>query len=75
MMDFADNDGDLNEVLSNVPIDFDCNDIELSCSQWRICFSHAVINYAVPSICWSWHKIKHWFSQSTVGLIHKNKNL
>ena len=70
-------DGDLNEVLSHVLIDFDCNDIELSCSQWRICFSHAVINnyYVVPSICWSRHKIKCWFSQSTIGLIHKKKNL
>ena len=75
MTDFVDYDGDLNEVLSRVPIHFDCNDIELSWLQWRIYFSHAAINYVVPFICWSRHKINHWFSQSTIELIHKKKNL
>ena len=66
------NISDLKEVLFRVPwntIDFDSNDIELSWSQWKGLFFSA-INYVVPTIRWSRRKLKHWFSESTIKLIH-----
>ena len=73
--DNAANISDLKEVLSRVCwdiIDFDNEDIELPWSQWKDLFFSAV-NYVVPTVRWSKQKTKHWFSESTIKLIHKKK--
>ena len=71
----AANIDDLKEVLSCVCwdiIDFDDDDIELSWLQWKDLFFSAV-NYVVPTVHWSKQKMKHWFSECTIKLIHKKK--
>jgi len=68
---------DFKEVLSRVSwdiIDFDNDDIELSWSQWKDLFFSAV-NYVIPTVRWKRQKMKHWFSDSTIRLIHKKKRL
>ena len=68
---------DLKEVLSRVCwdiIDFDSDDIEFPWSKWKDLFFSAV-NYVVPTVHWRKRKMKHWFSESTIKLIHKKKKL
>ena len=38
-------------------------------------FVFSSVNYVIPSVCWSKHKMKHWFSDSTIKLIHRKKQL
>jgi len=66
----------LQEVFSYIPwdiIDFDTS-IEEYWSQWKDLFLSAVAQ-TVPSVKWSKKKLKHWFSPSTIKLIHKKKRL
>ena len=73
----AANMDDFREVLSHISwdvIDFGNDDIELSWSQWKDLFFSAV-NYAIPAVSWSKKKMKYWFSDSTIKLIHKKKQL
>ena len=73
----AANIDDFKEVLSRVSwefIDFKNGDIELPWSQWKDLFFFAV-DYVFPSVRWNKRKMKHWFSESTLRLIHRKKHL
>ena len=66
----------LNEVSSHIPwdvIDFDA-DIDQCWLQWKDLFL-AAIYQVIPSVKWSKQKLKHWFSHSTIELIHKKRRL
>ena len=68
---------DFKEVLSCVSwevIDFENSDIELPWSQWKDLFFSAQVDYVFPSVRWNKRKMKHWFSESTIKLIHR-KNI
>ena len=59
-------------IFSRVPwdlIDYD-SDIEVSWAMWKDLFLSA-IDESVPKLKWNRRKIKHWFSQDTISLIHK----
>jgi len=64
------------EVLSHIPWDItrDSDDIEYSWSLWKDLFFSAV-NQCVPTISWKRKKMKYWFSDTTVSLIHKKRQL
>ena len=59
-------------ILWNV-IDHD-SDIELSWSMWKDLFLCA-IDSTIPKVKWKSRKLKHWFSPSTINLIHKKSKL
>ena len=66
----------LNEVFSCVPwdiIEYGA-DIDQCWLQWKDLFL-AAIYQVVPSVKWSKRKLKHWFSHSTIELIHKKQQL
>ena len=66
----------LNEVFSCVPwdvIDYDA-DIDQCWLQWKDLFLSAIYQ-VIPSVKWSKRKLKHWFSHSTIELIHKKRQL
>ena len=61
-----------NSVFFRIPwnvIDHD-GDIELSWSMWKDLFLCA-IDSTIPKVKWKSRKLKHWFSPSTINLIHK----
>ena len=63
-------------IFSLVPwdlIDYD-GDIEVSWAMWKDLFLPA-IDESVPKLKWNCRKIKHWFSQDTISLIHKKRKL
>ena len=73
----AANIDEFKEVLSHVSwdvFDFENDNIEIPWSQWKDLFFSAV-NYVIPSVFWSKCKMKHWFSDSTIKLIHREKQL
>ena len=66
----------LSSVLSSTPwcvIDY-TGDIELSWSMWKDLF-FSIIDSVIPKVRWKSRKIKHWFSSSTINLIHKKRKL
>ena len=63
-------------MFSHVPwdvIDFDA-DIDQCWLQWKDQIL-AAIYQVIPSVKWSKQKLKHWFSHSTIELIHKKRRL
>ena len=65
-----------NSVLFRIPwnvIDHD-GDIELSWSMWKDLFL-CTIDSTIPKVKWKSRKLKHWFSPSTINLIHKKSKL
>ena len=71
----AANIDDFREVFSHISwdvIDFDNDDIELSWSQWKDLF-FSTVNYKIPIVRWNKRKMKHYFSDSAIKLIHKKK--
>ena len=66
----------LHEIFSWIPwnvIGFDA-DIESSWLQWKDMFFSAVQD-TIPTVKWSKKKWKHWFSDSTIKLIHKKRQI
>ena len=49
-------------------------DIDHCWLQWKDLFLAAVYQ-VIPSVKWSKQKLKHWFSHSTIELIHKKRRL
>ena len=65
-----------NSTFSKIPwcvIDY-TGDIELSWSMWKVLFLSA-IDSTIPKVRWKSRKRKHWFSPSTINLIHKKRKL
>ena len=65
-----------NSVFFRIPwnvIDHD-GDIELPWSMWKDLFLCA-IDSTIPKVKWKSRKLKHWFSPSTINLIHKKSKL
>ena len=63
-------------IFSRVPwqmIDYNAN-IELSWAMWKDLYLSA-IDQTVPKLKWNRRKVKHWFSNDTISLIHKKRKL
>ena len=54
-------------------IDYNAN-IELSWAMWKDLYLSA-IDQTVPKLKWNCRKVKHWFSNDTISLIHKKRKL